>query len=156
MIDVFLKLKLLIIAVLLLAISFSAGKFLSPAKVSEKIVEKIVYREASYTEEDDDQITTQRTTKKSDGTLITETILEKKQSEVTATSKESESYHMTSRTTENKSQYSVGLYTSTRRDLLLTLDRRLFGGVSVGVYGLYDPSQRFIDTRVGVGLRLEF
>jgi hypothetical protein len=148
--------KIPLIIVACLVIGFSAGKFSSPSKVVEHTVIQTVTKEADSKKTENDVIVTERTTKKSNGDVVTEVIHEKDHKSEVDHSSEQSSLIIHDKTTENRSNYSVGVYTSTRKDLLINVDRRILGGVSVGIYGLYDPSQRIVDTRFGVGVRLEF
>lgn len=90
-----------------------------------------------------------REERRPDGTVIVETD--------TTTDKRSETKKDTTASliTSDKPQWTVGAYSNVNTDhFLLTVDRRVFTNVFVGVYGAYDVKSN--DLSGGLGIRVEF
>lgn len=139
--------------VLALVITFVAGRFTGPRQTETKEVEKIIYKERETKDEKTNIRSERRETTLPDGTKIVEIIRDRKSESHTDSSVEANKETSKDVKTINKPGWSVGLY-SNREVIAGTIDRRILGGLFLGVYGrsilpLNKPE-------VGVGLRLEF
>lgn len=139
-------LKRAALALMFGAVCFSAGKFLSPAKVETKEVEKIVYKERTDT--------TKKTDKKEtihpDGTRVIETVTETKRTK--DKSADIETIKQTA-TTNRKDWlvtlgYSPATYINSEQSYTLSIQRRMFSEVYLGAYV---TTQKTIGISIGVG-----
>lgn len=125
------KLKITALALVFGAICFSAGKFLSPAKVETREVEKIVYRERTDTTKKE----TKKETTLPDGTKIVETETETKRT--TDKSADIDKQKETATTNRNEWLVSIGYAPSLNTSeplYILTVQRRMFSEVYVGAF----------------------
>jgi len=147
------NLKQVGIGALLLVAAFSAGRFSTPKQVEIKEVEKIVSNEKESKDETKDfRIETKETTLP-DGTKIKETVREKKKDTHLDASRETSTEKESLTKISNQSQWSVGVYTN-KEVISATIDRRIFGGIFLGVYGRMNIP--YSNLEYGAGLRLEF
>lgn len=139
---------------LCLIIGFSVGRFVGPKSVETKEVEKIVYKDRVIKDEKKNIRVETRETTLPDGTKIKEVIKDRKTETHTDANRETSSEKISESKTSNKSQWSIGLYTN-REFIAGTIDRRILGGLFLGVYGRSDLG-RLTGPELGLGLRLEF
>lgn len=145
-----------IIALVLLVAAFSAGRFSNPKNVEVKEVEKTVYRDR-ITQDDKHHVRTEiRETLLPDGTKITETITDNNKESHTDSQRESLTEKQKEmKITSNQSQWGVGVYTNTTfNKYSVTIDRRIFGGLFLGV----NPRMELPGAKMDVlfGARVEF
>jgi hypothetical protein len=145
--------KKLGLIILLTLSAFSAGHYLGPKKVEIKEVEKIIYKERETTEEDKKTRSTRRETINPDGTRVVEIIRETDKKTRTDSQVEVDSERTSETKSVNQSQWSVGLYRSTS-SYSATIDRRILGGLFIGVHGHSDHTLN--NRELGIGLRIEF
>ncbi len=139
--------------IVLLITAFAAGRFSGPKKVEIKEVEKIVFKDRVKTSENTKIRSERRQTVLPDGTKITEIIRDRDTESKTDTKREGSSEKSKESKTTNQSDWSIGLY-SNREVIAGTVDRRILGGVFLGVYGRSElPLSR---PEFGLGVRLEF
>lgn len=128
------------------AVCFSAGKFLSPAKVETKEVEKIVYKERTDT--------TKRTDKKEtihpDGTRVIETVTDTKRTKDRSADIEKSKESVT---TNRKDWlvtigYAPATYAYGVQSYTLSIQRRMFSEVYLGAYV---TTEKQIGLSVGIG-----
>lgn len=143
----------ILIAICSIAIGFSAGRFLGPKEVEIKEVEKIVYQEREVKDEKKDTKSTRREIVRPDGTREIEIVRETQKETHSDSSKETESETISQKKSSNQSNWSAGYYTD-KKEHLLTVDRRILGGVFLGVYGRSNKTLN--DTGYGIGIRIEF
>ena len=128
------------------AVCFSAGRFLSPAKVETKEVEKIVYRERTDTTKSVDK----RETTLPDGTRIVETRTDTKR--IKDKSADIETSKETVTTNRPDWHISASMYQSLlltgQYSYSLSVERRLFSEVYFGVYA---TSEKQVGLSVGIG-----
>jgi hypothetical protein len=143
-----LNLKLVGTFVVVAAISFSAGRFLGPAKVETKEVERVVYRQSTDLTRNVDK----KETIRPDGTRIIETVSTTKKSTDTNINKES----VKSSTTENRPNWHLSVtYTPiliTERGQNVTtvnIQRRILSEIYLG-------ASYSTDQVVGVSIGLGF
>lgn len=141
------------VAGLILVAVFVAGRFSSPKEVEIKEVEKVVYKERETTEEDKKTRSTRRETINTDGSRTIEVIRETDKKSRTDSQIETESERVSEGRTVNQSNWSLGLYRGSE-SFSATLDRRIYGGLFLGVYGRSDLTLN--NREFGVGLRIEF
>lgn len=138
--------------VLLLVVAFCAGRFSGPKTIETKEVEKIVYKDRIVKDEKTKLRSERRETTLPDGTKIREIIRDRDTETRTDTKREISEEKSKETKQGNQSTWSIGLYTN-REFLAGTLDRRILGGLFLGIYGrTVLPSTR---PEFGVGLRLE-
>ncbi len=143
----------LLFAGLALVAAFSAGRFLGPRSMETKEIEKVVYREKA-SQDDKKQVRVEtRETILPDGTRIVENISDTKTETRTDSERSLDSEKTKVSIQTDKPQWSVGLYTD-RKFLAGTIDRRILGGVFLGVYGRTELP--LSTPELGLGLRLEF
>lgn len=142
--------SILLIGMIALA-SFSAGRFLGPREVETKEVEKIVYKEREVKDETKDTKSTRKEIVRPDGTREIEIIRETQKAAHSDTQSETSQEKLSESKTTNAPNWSVGLYKGSD-GYLGTLDRRILGGLFIGVYGRTDGRS----SDYGVGVRLEF
>jgi hypothetical protein len=145
----------LLLSVLALVAAYSVGRFSSPKRVEIEEREKIIYRDRIIQDDKHHTRTEIRETLLPDGTKIVETITDNKRETVTDSRREMEKEEYQKSVSINQSDWSVGLYTTTKKSILMTIDRRILGGLFLGVYGRSEMPIRY-PLEVGVGLRLEF
>jgi hypothetical protein len=139
--------------VLALLMAFVAGRFTGPKEVETKEIEKIVYKEREIKNEKTRTRSEVRETTLPDGTKIREIIRNRESEENSDTRREASEERSKESKSTNQANWSVGLY-SNREIIAGTIDKRLFGGMFVGIYsrsGLPLSKPEF-----GLGLRLEF
>lgn len=137
---------------LLVAASFSAGRFLGPKQVETKEVEKIVYRDREVKDESKDTKSTRKEVIRPDGTREIEIVREAQTQKHSDTSREQVTEKTSETKTLNAPDWSLGLYRG-QDYYLATLDRRIAGSLFLGVYARSDLKTK---PEVGVGIRLEF
>jgi hypothetical protein len=142
-----------LLAGILILVAFFAGRFTGPKRVETKEVEKIVYKDRVVKDDKRETRLETRETILPDGTIIRETIKVSKKESSTDSRREYASEKEKQSSSSSQSQWSVGLY-SDRKFLAGTIDRRILGGLFLGLYGRSDLEKP--DPEVGVGLRLEF
>lgn len=130
------KLNLLIIALIVGALGYGAGRYATPEKLVE--VEKIVEKEAKETSK------TTRTTKLPDGTVIEEQIL------VDKSSSEREREHSVAIESKKPDWFIAGGYGLNKTVYSLEVNRRVLAPVFVGVQAIYSPEEK-ITALVKVG-----
>ena len=137
---------------ILIAGSFSAGRFLSPRQVEIKEVEKVVYKDREVKDEEKRTRSVRRRVVSPDGTKTIEVVRETDRQ--SHTEKETDVSKETSKEVKTVSQpnWSVGIYRGTD-GISATLDRRILGGFFLGIHGRSDLQSR---PEFGIGIRLEF
>lgn len=139
--------------ILILIAAFSAGRFTGPKTIETKEVEKIVFRDKVIKDQNKKVRLETRETTLPDGTKVKETIRSRDTDTHINTSREVDSSKESESKTSNQSTWSVGVYTN-KEFLAGTVDKRIIGGVFLGVYGRTQlPVSK---PEFGVGLRLEF
>ncbi len=136
-----------------LAAAFSAGRFMGPKQVEVKEVEKIVYKERVSSDETKNTNFEIIETTLPDGTKTRHRIRQRSTQTRLDSSKEADIERSKDIKTTLQSDWSVGVYRS-REAFAATIDRRILGGIFLGVFG---RSELPVSTpEVGIGLRLEF
>ena len=130
------KLNLLIIALIVGALGYGAGRYATPEKLVE--VEKIVEKEAKETSK------TTRKTKLPDGTVIEEEIL------VDKSTKESEREHSVAIESKKPDWFLAGGYGLNKTAYSLEVNRRILAPVFIGVQAIYYKKEK-ITALVKVG-----
>lgn len=131
---------------LLIALAGVAGFALGSAIVEPDV--RVEYRDRVQVKRDVQIVEREVTTKRPDGTEVTEVTRETKEKD------RSSSETQASETRQYKPQWSVGVY-SDSVNALVTVDRRLLGNVFLGAFA-YTPSYARPEPSVGVGIRIEF
>lgn len=122
------KLNLLVIALIVGAIGYGTGRFMTPEKIVE--VEKVVEKETTKKE------TTNRTTKKPDGTVIEETITKDE------TTTESSSEHSVAIDNKKPDWFIAGGYGLNKTAYSAEANRRIMGPLFVGIQATYTPEDK--------------
>ena len=135
------NLKLLGIAVLIAAAGYSVGRYIQPPKVEEKEVIKEVVKEVK------DEHTVTRVVERPDGTK--ETIIDNTSKTRTDTALDKTTDKTSTLRPDWKIAAGVGLDKDKAQYYILEVNRRILGGISVGVIGTTQKS-------VGVTVGLEF
>lgn len=149
------KLKLIGLAIGLMLVSFSAGRFFGPQDIEVKEVEKIVYRDSQTTEEDKKTRSTRREVIAPDGTKTIEIIRETDKRSRTDSQTETESERSSESKSSSRPNWTVGVYKNVNNEVYnISLDRRILGGIFLGIHGKSDRTLN--DTEFGIGLRFEF
>lgn len=149
------KKKYYIAVAIAMVAAFSVGKFLTPAKVEIREVEKIVKQESEKRNEDKRIIKVVRETIRPDGTIVKETRQEKESSTQTERDSTEQTERLKEEIRENRPDYRVGVVYHPDIDTIqtdnysLTLERRLFSQVFMGVLV-------GIDKTIGVSLSFGF
>lgn len=144
--------KILIIALISVA-SFSAGKFLSPKNVEVREVERVVFKDRIIQDDRQETHTRTKETVLPDGTRVKETFRDQVKESKRDENREQVTDKEKTSITNNRSSWSVGLYTN-KEMVAGTIDRRILGGLFIGIYGRSPiPLQK---PEIGLGLRLEF
>jgi hypothetical protein len=144
-----------IIGMLALVAAFSAGRFMGPKEVRIEEREVIRYRDTTRIDDKHNVRTRIIETLQPDGTKTVETIHEDTSQIVTDTKHELDSEKSKESFSMNKPDWSIGLYTTTQKSMLMTVDRRILGPIFLGVYGRSEMPVRF-PIEAGVGLRMGF
>lgn len=134
-------------------VGFSIGRFMGPSYLETKKTEVSSTKTAQSAQEDKHERVETRETTRPDGTRVVETVRDtdtrsKTSSEASSLSKKEESL-----VSRSQSQWSVGLYTN-KEVVAGTVDRRIIGGLFLGIYGR--SSIPLAQPELGLGLRLEF
>jgi hypothetical protein len=146
--------KQIAVAILLLAVAYSIGRFSTPAKVEVREVEKVVYRERVKKDEDRRSTRNTRETRLPDGTVIKESVRTIDRRTVTDTSREGSSQIERSQVTENRPGYRIGIqYVPPIANFQpqrygLYVERRLFAELYLG---LAVDSNKTIGASVSIG-----
>lgn len=135
------KYKIIFVALL---IGMLIGVYMGRATVSHQTTSISKKKETSKYK-DVKEVVTIRESK--DGTKVTTIERDAKELEV----KEIEKHKQTK--IDFKPQWSTGVYLTTRQYMVMTLDRRILGPISLGVYGRVNQS---FDHELGIGVRFEF
>lgn len=144
-----------IIGLILICVAFFAGRHFSPKTVEIKEVENIVIKKEEKKDENRNITVETKETVLPDGTKVTHTIShDQSQTRTDTKTSETSEKERTSKSSSEQAQWSVGLYTD-KAHLLGTIDRRILGGLFIGVYG-HSELSRPMPPEVGIGLRLEF
>lgn len=147
------KNKNLLIMAIVALLGFSAGRFMGPKEVEIKEVEKIVYKEREIKDERKDTRSTRREVVRPDGTREIEIVRETQKELHSDTQTEGSKETVSEKKTSNQSDWSVGIYTN-QTQYLGTIDRRIIGGLFLGVYVRSDLTRNLPEA--GLGLRIEF
>lgn len=135
--------------IIIAVISFSVGKFSTPAKVETKEVEHIVYKDRVVVDEKKDVVTRTKETEMPDGTKVKETVTEDKSaSHSDASQALDRDLEITSKT-ENRPDWRIGATYSREGVYGAVIERRLLSEIYVGVIGSSD-------SRVGVIVSVGF
>lgn len=134
--------KLIVAGLVLLAVGTGIGRYLTPAKVEEKVVEKIVEKEKK------DIHTVTRIVERPDGTKETTIEHTDKSTNTVATDKSKELK------IDDRANWRVSVgtgYDFRRKEQLYigTAERRILGNISVGVFGTTDQ-------QAGITVGIEF
>lgn len=140
--------KKIVIGALLMLAAFGAGYMSKPAEVKTEIKEVTKWKVKEKIVRDVIEVET----KKPDGTVVTRREIKDRSTTKKSGKEKSQSKEQT---INIRPQWSVGLYTVPygEQRVITTIDRRIIGNLSVGVYGRLT---RDFDNEVGVGLRFEF
>lgn len=146
------KFKFLGLAGLACLISYSAGRFTSPAKVETIEVERVVYKDRVVKDTEKDVTTKTKETTLPDGTKIKETTKEDKSKSKSERESSAASEIIKEMKTENRPNWRVaGIYSpalpNQETTYGLTIERRIVGEVFLGVTASTDKT---------VGLVLSF
>ncbi len=148
-----LDLKRIGLTCLYVAIAFSVGRFMGPSDVETKEVEKVVYKDRVVTNDQKETHVETRETVLPDGTRIKEVIRDRKQQSTSDSNREVASEKSQESKTSNRPNWSIGAYTN-KEFVASTIDRRILGGLFLGVYGRTNIP--YSNPEYGLGLRLQF
>lgn len=135
--------------------SFSLGRFSSSHSVEVKEIEKTVYRDREQRINKEKLHTTIRKITKPDGTKIVEKVVDSSSDSSSVSERELDQSKQKQSISISRPEWSVGLYTTTQKSILGTVDKRILGPIFFGVYGRSEMPVR-LPIEAGVGLRLEF
>lgn len=120
--------KLAIAAIVILVVGTGIGRYLTPPKVEEKIVEKVVEKEKK------DIHTITKIVERPDGTK--ETIIEHKDKSTSTVATDKSKELKIDNTTDWKVSAGVGYDFRKKEQFYIgTIERRIIGTISVGVFG---------------------
>jgi SRSO17 transposase len=135
--DCYMSLKFKILTIgLVIAASFSAGRFLTSPEIQIKEVEKIVYRESTEQKHNQSTVTKSKETKLPDGTVITEQVSRTKEASETKSETEMDKTKETLKVTENRPDWHLNvsnLYGSDSQSYTIDIQRRIIGEVYLGI-----------------------
>lgn len=128
---------------LIIAISFTIGRYSGPAKVTTVEVERVVTVEKETTDTNKTEITNERETRSVDGTVIIERTIESKSQTVTESSTMSDSAKSSKSKSSNLPDNQVSVMYNLRPDIspyTVSYERRLFSSLYVGGFVTPGPN----------------
>lgn len=142
-----------VVIVLIGAACFSTGRFMGPTKTEIKEVEKIVYQDRIVRDEVQQARIEKLEIRRVDGTVETKTVtnFESRTQSESETNLQREKINEVE--TTNRPDWGVSIFRSSQ-SFVGVVDRRIIGGLSIGVFGRTQGT--WTGNEFGLGLRLEF
>lgn len=136
-----------------LILGSSIGYFSNHSKVETKEVEKIIYIEKQSQEQNRDQKITRKKTKTPDGTIVTETTVENKESNKSSKESVLVSEHSKETKITSRPDYRIGLIykpllPNQNQEYQIMFEKRIFGEIYLGLSG---SSNKTFGISVGIG-----